>query len=181
MNINKKVFFVIVFSYICMMKEIWKDIKDFENLYQISNFGRVKSLKSNRIRKPYINNSGYFCIHLYDNKKYKIQTIHRLVAETFIPNPNNLPEINHIDGDKSNNNSNNLEFVLHNENQKHASINNLMAVGERHGRSKLKESQIIEIRKLKGTMKQKKIAEIYGVSEGIISLILNKKNWKYLY
>lgn len=102
------------------MKEIFKDIKDYDGLYQISNCGRVKSLKRNIILKPSANNKGYLHVILYKNGNSKIGRIHRLVAENFIPNPGNKPQINHIDGHKSNNNVNNLEWVTNSENQKHA-------------------------------------------------------------
>ena len=102
------------------MKEIFKDIKGFEGLYQISNFGNVKSLKRNIILKPSSNGKGYLHIILYKNCKSKVGRIHRLVAQAFIPNPENKPQINHIDGNKSNNNVNNLEWVTNSENQKHA-------------------------------------------------------------
>ena len=89
-------------------KEVWKPIFGYEDLYEISNYGRVKSIerlvKSNNnnfrlqkesIRKPTVNNRGYFSIRLCKNGRYKAQFIHRLVAIAFIDNPNNLPEVNH--------------------------------------------------------------------------------------
>ena len=102
------------------MKEIFRDIKGFEGLYQISNFGNVKSLKRNIILKPSSNGKGYLHIILYKNRKSKVSRIHRLVAQAFIPNPENKPQVNHIDGNKRNNNVNNLEWVTNSENQKHA-------------------------------------------------------------
>lgn len=99
--------------------EVWKDIKNFENLYQGSNWGRVKSLeridcighhRKERILKPKKDKYGYFQVNLWKNGKKKTFTVHRLVAEAFIPNPNNLPCINHKDECKTNNNVNNLEW-----------------------------------------------------------------------
>ena len=99
------------------MTEIWKTIKDYPN-YQISNLGRVKSLNYNRtgrekIMKPRKDKDGYLKVDLYKEGKHKTIHIHRLVAQTFLPNPNNLLEINHIDENKTNNRVDNLEFCTH--------------------------------------------------------------------
>ena len=95
----------------------------FWNKYQISNYGNVKSLLSNKILKPSIvayrdpnRNNGYYVVNL----KGKLYYIHRLVAENFIPNPNHLPQVNHIDGNKQNNKVDNLEWCTASENIKHA-------------------------------------------------------------
>ena len=82
------------------MREIWKDIKDYEGLYQVSNLGRIKSLNYNhtgkeKVMKPYKTKKGYFYIHLCKNVEKKLFLVHRLVAETFLPNPDNLPQVNH--------------------------------------------------------------------------------------
>ena len=95
-----------------MIKEIWKDKKDYEGHYQVSNFGRVKSIKfgKERILKPVTNSSGYLLVELYKNNIKKKYSVHRLVAEAFIPNPYNLPQVNHKDENKLNNNVDNLEW-----------------------------------------------------------------------
>ena len=91
------------------MKEVWRDIKDYEGLYKISSKGKVFSLKTNKLMK--INKCGeYDYVALYKNSKKKIQKIHRLVAENFIENPNNLECINHKDENKRNNRVYNLEW-----------------------------------------------------------------------
>jgi len=82
------------------MREIWKDIKDYEGLYQVSNLGRIKSLNYNhtgkeKVMKPYKTKKGYFYIHLCKNGEKKLFLVHRLIAETFLPNPDNLPQVNH--------------------------------------------------------------------------------------
>ena len=94
------------------MKEIWKDIKDYEGLYMVSNWGRVKSIKfgKERILKPVTNSSGYLSVKLCKDGKVKAFTVHRLVAEAFLPNPDNLPCVNHKDENKQNNNVSNLEW-----------------------------------------------------------------------
>lgn len=92
-----------------MTEEIWKDIKDYEGLYQVSNWGRVKSLwfGKEKILQPVKHKNGYLYVSL---GRKKIISIHRLVAEVFIPNPNNLPQINHKDEDKTNNRVENIEW-----------------------------------------------------------------------
>ena len=106
-----------------MKSEIWKDIVGFEGLYEISSKGRVKSLEreidtkwgntrplKGRILKPQLDKYGYLYVHLFKDKKNYHKTIHRLVATAFIPNPNNYPQVNHKDEDKTNNCVENLEW-----------------------------------------------------------------------
>ena len=96
------------------MEEIWKDIKGYEGLYQISNFGNVKSLRNNNILKP--SNGEYKQVTLCYKGERKTIAIHRLVASAFIENPFNKEQINHKDENKHNNNVNNLEWCTHKEN-----------------------------------------------------------------
>lgn len=102
------------------MNEIWKDVKGYENLYQVSNLGRVKSLfywsniynkyfPREKILKNNVLKYGYLNVRL----KGVTKSVHRLVAETFIPNPNNLPEVNHKDENPSNCRVDNLEWCTH--------------------------------------------------------------------
>lgn len=115
------------------MKEIWKDIEDYEGLYQVSNIGRVKSVSKlvktrwNNFRKTKDlilettkNHKGYKLVMLSKNNKIKSKQVHRLVAIAFISNPNNLPQVNHKDGNKQNNCVSNLEWCSAKENMKHA-------------------------------------------------------------
>ena len=94
------------------INEIWRPIKGYEGLYEVSNLGRIKSLKfgKERIMKLGTNSCGYLHIGLYKNGKRKIFLVHRLVMEAFTLNTDNLPFINHKDENKQNNNVNNLEW-----------------------------------------------------------------------
>lgn len=116
------------------MQETWKDIKGYEGLYQVSNLGRVKGLKRNKILKPGKDKDGYLYVTLYNMYKLKGQKVHRLVAQTFILNPENKPQVNHIDGNKQNNIVNNLEWCTRLENIEHAWKTGLMKV--HYGRAK---------------------------------------------
>ena len=97
------------------IKEIWRDIEGYEGLYQVSNFGRVKSLNYRRtckekLLKAYKDKEGYLHVSLCKDGKTKTYSIHRLVAQEFIPNPYNLPQVNHKDENKTNNRVYNLEW-----------------------------------------------------------------------
>lgn len=107
------------------MQEIWKDIENYEGIYQVSNLGRVRSLNyrnTNKIKllSVHTNTKGYLDAHLAKNGISHHCVIHRLVAKAFISNPNNLPQVNHIDGNKKNNCINNLEWCNNSQNMKHA-------------------------------------------------------------
>ena len=101
------------------MEEIWKDKKDYEGHYQISNWGRVKSIKfgKERILKPQKNTSGYLCVTLCKNNNQCQFEVHRLVAEVFLPNPNNYKEVNHKNEIKTDNRVENLEWCDRKYNQ----------------------------------------------------------------
>lgn len=115
------------------MDEEWRDIPNYEGYYQISNLGRVKSLdreiinvngkiflRKGKVKAQMIDKGGCKRVNLYKDGILKCCPVHRLVAKTFIPNPENKPEVNHIDGNKQNNSVYNLEWCTRSENQQHA-------------------------------------------------------------
>ena len=104
------------------MKEIWEPVKNFEDRYCVSNFGRVYSIKRETIMKLSMLN-GYWRVVLYDGNKTKGYYVHRIVAEAFIPNPQNKPIINHIDENRANNKTSNLEWATFSENVNHGNRN----------------------------------------------------------
>ena len=125
------------------MEEIWKDVVGFEDYYQVSNLGRVKRIKGGRgthigkILHGAPATDGYWRVLLRKNSKSKCVNVHILVAKAFIPNPDNKPEVNHIDGNKLNNACSNLEWVSHKENMDHAWKNGLCHFHSEETRRKL--------------------------------------------
>lgn len=164
------------------MEEIWKYIDGYDECYEVSSFGRIKAnykYRPSRILKGSINNC-YLTVGLYKNKKSKTIKIHRLVAFHFIENRGNKPQVNHIDSNKLNNYSYNLEWCDSFENMKHASVNGLMnpIIGEKHYKTKLKEEDVLNIRS--SCLSQKELSLLYGVGVSTISMIKKRKNWKHL-
>lgn len=112
------------------MEEVWKDIPDYEGLYQISNFGNVKSISrmsykrkcETIIKKPCLSGKGYLKVTLCKDGTKKYVFIHRLVAQMFIPNPENKLTVDHIDRNKLNNNVNNLRWATYSEQIKNRCI-----------------------------------------------------------
>ena len=125
------------------MEEIWRDIKGYEGYYQVSNLGKVRSLDRYIVNKKgerkhftekylaQVSRRDYLGVTLSKNNKSKMFSTHILVAETFIPNPENKPEINHIDGNKQNNKVDNLEWCTRSENELHAYKNGLANPSDR--------------------------------------------------
>ena len=130
------------------MNEIWKDVKGFEGIYQISNKGRLKSFKQHAKGKILSNknkNGDYLSIVLCKGGKVRSTRIHRLVAEAFIPNPNGKPQINHKDSNRQNNNVGNLEWVTAKENSQHAiKANPGMVAGLIEYRKKFKPKRVAQ-------------------------------------
>ena len=107
------------------MKEAWKPVAGWENRYEISNLGRLRNARTGRISKNAVVRNDYIVDILSDNGRRKTVRRHRLVAEAFIPNPENKPEVNHKDGVKYNNCVDNLEWATHRENTDHSWMNGL--------------------------------------------------------
>jgi hypothetical protein len=173
------------------MDEIWKHIPGYQ-YYQISTTGQIKSLdrrlphnkhKTYMIRKgklltPYVNQSGYYIIRLCESGQI-FRTIHSLVALTFIPNPENKPQVNHINGDKKDNRVENLEWVTNGENMKHAYRIGLKCnKGIKNPGNKLSENDILEIRN--SNEKQDVIANRFNIKQCHVSSIKNKKTWRHI-
>jgi len=177
------------------MIEEWKDIESFGELYQISNLGRVKSLprlvksrnpfiSKEKIRIGSLSSNGYLSIRLSKDGLATNNLVHRLVAEAFLPNSNNLPEINHKDGIKINCISTNLEWVTRSQNHIHAhkiglkQSNFKPRYGSKNNKSKLTSKQVEEIRnKFKSGISRKELSKEYGVSITTISSINTHKTW----
>lgn len=177
--------------------EVWKEIPGWNELYAISNKGRVKSLSRYKtigarglklmpeiIRKQNLC-KGYLAILLYKNNDYNEKwQVHRLVALMFKDNPENKLTVNHLDTDKLNNDASNLEWATHSEQQIHAVKNNLRAktLGENSNLSMLTNLEVLEIRRLYDTkdVTRKKLAAIYGVNVNTIHCIVNRETWKHI-
>ena len=101
--------------------EVWKDIQGYECLYQVSNLGRVKSLRRSKIRKLCKDRGGYLCVSLKKHGTVKLCKVHRLVAIAFIPNPENKPQVDHINRIRNDNRVCNLRWVTNTENQYNSS------------------------------------------------------------
>lgn len=150
--------------------------------YEINSSGVIRDAKSKKIKSQYIGSTGYYMVSFSYNNKSKPQRVHRLLANTFIPNPQNLPEVNHVDGDKLNNELSNLEWVTHRENMSHAfRIGLANNSGTKNGMSKLSESDIPGIRKLiLDGVSQYKIAKLYNVSRSAILNIKVRGSWSHV-
>lgn len=184
------------------MEEVWKKIIGYEDRYLISNFGRIKIISKrgfpcDKPKKTTIRDKKYTYVVLYKDGIHKCFTVHRLVAKTFIPNPNNKEFVNHKDGNKNNNHVTNLEWVTAQENCRHSWDNGfsytsdknkehtrklgLSNKGSNHPMVKTTETKIKKAFTLrKKGYKIKDIAKAIGLSRQQTGLILRGGSWKHL-
>lgn len=181
--------FLSSFEIIDLPNEVWKSPKGFSR-YLCSNFGRIKSLKhrgSNRqgLIQQAISGGYYKSVYFDDNGKYNSISSHRIICLAFYPNEDYKSlEVNHKDGNKLNNNIDNLEWCTRQENIKHCIENNLQYVlkGEEIGNSILKEHQVLEIRTKHRPRKYtiQMLADEYGVKHGTIKNLLSRHTWNHI-
>lgn len=177
-----------------MDEEIWKAVVGYEGFYDVSNLGRVKSLfrmvpwngTMRPIRERIMvggNQNAYRSVLLRKDNAFKTFSFHRIVATAFIPNPLNLPMVNHKDGNKLNNRLENLEWVTLKQNAEHASKSGLMNSmnGETNPKAKLSENDVQTIRQefSIGACRQE-LASRYSVSRTCIRSITTRKTWRHI-
>lgn len=172
--------------------EEWKYVQDTDERYIITESGRLFSLwlgngklpqwrnKVRELKHIYISQKKYSGSKIVRGGKSRMVYIHRLIAEVFLPNPKELPQVNHKDADIRNNHYSNLEWVTHQENTFHAYENGLYNSGEDHTKSKLTNKEAVIVRKIhkSGRMNITELADLYNVSNTLISKVVNNKTYK---
>lgn len=165
-----------------MTEEIYKSVVGYEGFYEVSNLGNIRSLprgKKGKVKQMKPTKQHYYNIDLCKHGEIKRWLMHRLIAIAFIPNPENKPMVNHIDGNKHNNRLDNLEWVTGSENQKHAvRIGIKSAKGTKNSSCKLTEKQVLEI--LVNKSPYPVISEQYGISISTVSNIKTGYSWSHL-
>lgn len=142
--------------------------------YDITRYGEVINKHSGRHVKPQKNGKGYYRVSIGG----KLQFIHRLVATKYVPNPNNLPQVNHKDGNKLNNCADNLEWVTNQQNRDHAVEEKLHTMGENCSWSKLTQEQVSFIRE-HTELTSPELSKIFNVAASTIRAIRQGRSWKY--
>ncbi|UGO50839.1 HNH endonuclease [Bacillus phage vB_BanS_Sophrita] len=178
--------------------ETWKTVIGYENIYEVSDLGRVRSvdrvvdsggrkfLRKGKILGLYKRQEKYLTVSLSKEGKSKTFTVHRLVALHFLDNQDDKLDVNHIDGNKENNHASNLEWVTRSENVIHAHKSGLRPdnEGEKHHKSKLTEDDVRWIRNnyipFDDNFNAKEIAKKFGVAYMTVYLIVTNKTWKHL-
>lgn len=167
--------------FINLLPEKWLPIQGYETYYQISDHGRVKSLRTKKILKPFINHKGYYSVDLRVDGKRKTMKTSRLVAVHFLGLQEGK-EVNHINGDKFDNFLDNLEWVTHRENCIHKVRVLKKQIGSDSGMAKLNEVQVSEIKALLAAdrMPKKRIAEMFDISIYTINDIKAGRTWRHV-
>ena len=176
------------------MKEKWKIIEGFPK-YLVSNKGRIKILSTLEDKKVFVKDDGYIATTLV-NGKQSYKYVHRLVAEAFVKNKHNKPQVNHINGIKGDNRAENLEWVTPSENIRHAIDTGLLkykkkeeeikkskySKGEKISSSKLSPEEVIEIRVLweYREYKQTELADMFNVDPRTINHVITRRQWKHI-
>lgn len=174
-----------------MTKEIWKAIKGHEGAYEVSDYGNVRSLDRVSYRKHIKrtlvgkvmaktkHTNGYIRVTLYADKKSKDCRVHRLVASAFIPNPKNLPEVNHKDKNLDNNRASNLEWVTARDNKKHAyhtGPHPLKTLNTKNNKKTYqKRKRVIELYE-RGNMSHRKIADLLKIGKTTVGKYIKEKD-----
>lgn len=162
-----------------------KKIKNWNN-YEVDEEGNVFSLNyrskgKEQKMKPNKDSVGYFRVSFRKPKIFKTKRVHRLVAETFIPNPQHKKFVNHKNGNKLDNRVSNLEWCSRSENEKHAFKIGLKShVGEKHNKSKLTEDNVKDIRLLHKIIKRKNLSNMFNVSIHCIDNVIYRKSWRHV-
>ena len=161
------------------MNEVWKDIKDYEGIYEVSSLGNVRNIVDNRILKPGLTSKDYYNVILCKNKLHKGISIHRLVALNFIPNPTNKKQVNHINGVKTDNRVENLEWTTASENIKHSYEMNLQPIKwNKEVKEKIAKTHRKKIKNIDKNIVFDSITEaskIYKINFSCISNCLHKR------
>lgn len=163
------------------MQETWKPVVGYEGRYEVSDMGKVKSLKQGKILKGEVVHNGYLRVGLCKNNKSKWHRVHRLVLLSFVGECPEDCEGCHLDGNRKNNHIDNLKWVTRKENQSHRESHGTTCRGENNVMSKLQAEDISIIRGAsKYGIEQKTLAGFFGVSQSAISLVMRRKSWKHI-
>lgn len=148
--------------------------------YVVTSSGKVFGANGKGCKqlKPGTKPGGYKFVGMRVKEKFTYKMVHRLVAEAFIPNPENKPQVNHIDGNKENNRAENLEWVTPKENQAHAGKYGLLSHGSSHWRAKITEDDVMAIRSAEGTCQE--VGDTFGLCKQSVSNIRRRKGWKHV-